>query len=208
MVRKFPNGTMKANKEWWLRGVVFAACLAPLAGLIWQGTVGGLGANPIEAVVRSLGDWSLRLLLATLSITPLRQLSGWNMLARYRRMIGLFAFTYGVLHVFAYISLDQTFDWPVIAAEIAKRRYIWFGLAGFLILLALAVTSTDGMIRRLGGRRWRLLHRLVYLAGALGVIHHFMMVKADIRPPLVHGVVLAVLLGWRVMIWLRSRKHS
>lgn len=152
--------------------------------------------------MRGLGDWSLWMLLAALAVTPLRQATGWGWIARQRRMIGLFAFTYAVLHLLSYVGVDQFFDWGLIAAEIVKRRYILVGMATLLILSALAATSTDSAIRRLGGRNWRRLHRLVYAAGALAVLHHLMMVKADTRPPSIEGGVLVLLLGWR---WLVPR---
>lgn len=178
---------------------VFLLCLLPLASLAWRGASGGLGANPVEALVRGLGDWALWMLLAALAVTPLRQVTGWGWIARQRRLVGLFAFAYALLHLLAYAGVDQFFDWRLIAAEIVKRRFILVGMATLLILSALAATSTDEAVRRLGGRRWRKLHRLVYAAGALAVLHHFMMVKADTRPPLIEGGILACLLGWRLI---------
>jgi len=178
---------------------LFVLCLTPLAWLVFDLVSDNLGANPIEALVRGLGDWALRMLLAVLAITPLRQATGWGWIGRQRRMVGLFAFTYAVLHLFSYIGIDQFFDWRLIAAEIVKRRYILIGMTAFLMLAALAATSTNGSIRRLGGRRWKQLHRLVYLAAGLGVLHHLMMVKADTRLPLIEGAVLAFLLLWRAV---------
>lgn len=182
-----------------LKPAVFAACLVPLGWLVWLGASGGLGANPIEAVVRYLGDWSLRMLLAALAVTPLRRLTGWSPLARIRRMLGLFAFFYVTLHVLAYAGIDQFFDWPAIWADIVKRRYILVGALTFTILSALAATSTDGMARRLGPRRWRALHRLVYAAAPLAALHYFMMVKSNAQAPLIYGGAAAVLLAARLM---------
>lgn len=181
--------------------MLFAGCLCPLAWLLWQWWAGGLGANPIEATTRFLGDWALRLLLVTLAITPARELSGWQRLAAFRRMLGLFAFFYASLHVGSYVVLDQFFAWCEIAADIAKRTYITLGVAAFVILAVLAATSPAAVIKRLGAARWKRLHALVYAAGVLGCLHYFMMVKADVGPPLVYAGILALLLGWR--LWRR-----
>jgi sulfoxide reductase heme-binding subunit YedZ len=184
-----------------LKPVVFAACLLPLVWLVWRAAAGDLGANPIEAGTRALGDWSLRMVLIALAVTPVRRLTGWNALARLRRMLGLFAFTYVTLHLLAYVALDQFFDWPSIGADIVKRRYILVGMTAFVMLAALAATSTDGMVRRLGPRRWRTLHQLVYAAAALAVLHYFMMTKTDVRSPLIYAGIAAALLGARVVGW-------
>lgn len=187
----------------WGKPLVFALCLLPLAWLAWGWASGGLGANPIEATTRFLGDWTLRFLLLTLAVTPLRRLFGWNGVARLRRMLGLFAFAYGILHMASYLGLDLFFDWGAFVREVGKRTYMTLGMAALLLMLPLALTSTDAMIRRLGGRRWRLLHRLVYAIAILGVVHHWMMVKADFRLPLAHALVLAVLLASRL-----PRRHT
>jgi len=179
--------------------LVFILSLAPA---IWIATLvftGQAGANPVEALNRFLGDWALRFLLLVLAITPLRKLTGWNQLARFRRMIGLYAFFYAALHVTSYVVLDQFFDWQTIWADIVKRTYITVGMACILMLLPLAITSTNGMIKRLGGKRWKALHTLVYPAGIAACLHYFMMVKADIREPLIYGAILAVLLGYRLI---------
>ena len=178
--------------------VLFLVLLLPLGGLVWKALQGDLGANPIEALNRSLGDAALHILLLSLAVTPLRKITGWNVVQRYRRMIGLFAFFYVFLHLSSYIGLDHFFDWSAIGAEIIKRRYITLGMVGAVILLVLALTSSRGAIRRLGGQRWRRLHQMVYLAAVLGVVHHAMMVKADLRAPLVHAGILALLLGYRL----------
>jgi len=189
----------------WLKVVVFLACLVPLALLGLKAYNGALGANPIEVITHATGDWTLRLLLVTLSITPLRRLTGQPWLIRFRRMIGLFAFFYGVLHFLTYIWLDKFFDLHEMLADIAKRRFITVGLTGFVLLIPLVITSTSGWIRRLGGKRWQLLHRLIYLSAIAGVIHYLWLVKADIRKPLEYATVLALLLGYRLVRSLSAR---
>ncbi len=177
--------------------LLFLVCLAPLARLIWLATSNGLGANPIEFITRSTGTWTLVALLLTLAVTPLRRLSGWNSLLRYRRMLGLFAFFYASLHFTTYIWLDQFFDPASITKDIIKRPFITIGFAAFLLLWPLAVTSTNTMMRRLG-RRWQQLHRLIYLIGLLGVLHYLWLVKKDLTQPLIYGVALLVLLSLRL----------
>ena len=184
----------------WLKPLVFAAALLPLAWLAWTAVFGSLGANPIETVNRTLGDWALRFLLIALAVTPVRKITGWTALARLRRMLGLFAFFYVCLHVSSYVGLDQFFDWQAIWKDVLKRRYITFGMGALLLLIPLAATSTDGMIRRLGGRRWRALHRAVYLILPLAALHFWMMVKADHSRPLLYGAIGAALLGYRVVV--------
>lgn len=188
--------------EFWLARVikpsVFLASLLPLAWLAWGWSTDGLGANPIEATTRFLGDWALRFLLIVLAVTPVCMLTAWNWLARFRRMLGLFAFAYAVLHLLSYIGLDQFFAWATIWAEIVKRTYITIGMLAVLCLIPLALTSTKGMVRRLGGKRWQKLHRLAYVAGVAGVIHFYMMVKADVREPLIYGAILTALFSIRL----------
>jgi methionine sulfoxide reductase heme-binding subunit len=181
-----------------LKPVVFAVCLAPLGWLAWRAASGGLGVNPIESVNRFLGDWALRFLLISLAVSPTSKIFGWPLVMRFRRMLGLFAFTYVVLHLSSWIGLDQFFAWPHIWADIVKRPFITVGMLTFLLLVPLAATSTSGMIKRLGARRWKRLHMLVYPAAVAGVFHFFMMVKADVREPLIYAGVLILLLGWRV----------
>lgn len=187
----------------WLKPAIFALSLLPLAWLAGRALTDGLGVNPIETLNRFLGDWALRFLLIALAVTPLRRLTRWAPLARLRRMMGLFAFFYLCLHLASYVGLDLFFDWAALWQDVAKRTYITLGMAAAVLLVPLAVTSTDGMIRRLGGRAWRRLHMLVFPAAILGVAHYWMMVKADIRQPLLHAVVLAVLLGSR--LWAMRR---
>ena len=198
----------KLLRRRWAKPVVFLLCLLPLIWLAGRAATDGLGANPIEALIRFLGDWALRFLLIALAVTPLRQILGWPGLARFRRMLGLFAFFYVVVHLSAYVGVDQFFDWPAIGRDIVKRLYITVGMAAVLLLLPLAITSTDGMVRRLGGRRWRGLHRLVYIIAPLGVAHHWMMVKKDLTEPMIHAAILALLLGWRMLAARKAVRHN
>jgi methionine sulfoxide reductase heme-binding subunit len=195
----------------WFKPLVFLACLIPLARLGWKAYMGLLGANPIEVITHSTGDWLLRFLLITLAITPLRKLLHLPWLIRYRRMFGLFAFFYGVLHFLTYIWLDKFFDLHEMLADVAKRRFITVGFIGFVLLIPLALTSTSGWIRRLGGNRWSALHRLIYISALAGVIHYYWLVKADVRKPLQYAFVLLLLLGYRLWAWawprLRSKKN-
>ncbi|WP_295454217.1 protein-methionine-sulfoxide reductase heme-binding subunit MsrQ [uncultured Thiodictyon sp.] len=177
--------------------LVFALCLLPLALMVWLAAVDRLGANPVEAVLHFTGDFALRLLLFTLAVTPLRRLTGLAWLVRFRRMLGLFAFFYALLHFTVYLALDRSLDWGEVVTDLAKRPYIMVGFAAFVLLVPLAVTSTRGWVRRLG-RRWQQLHRFVYLIAVLGVLHFFWLVKADVREPLIYAAVLAVLLAARL----------
>lgn len=177
--------------------LLFLVCLLPLLRLIWLATTNGLGANPIEFITRSTGTWTLVGLLLTLGVTPLRRLTGWNGLIRYRRMLGLFAFFYACLHFTTYIWLDQFFDPASIARDIVKRPFITVGFAAFVLLLPLAFTSTRDMIRRLG-RNWQRLHRLIYPIALLGVLHYLWLVKKDVTQPLIYGAVLLILLALRL----------
>jgi methionine sulfoxide reductase heme-binding subunit len=189
----------------WFKPVVFLACLAPLARLGWKAYEQALGANPIEVITHSTGDWTLIFLLVTLAITPLRKLTGQLWLIRFRRMFGLFAFFYVVLHFLTYIWLDKFFDMHEMLADIAKRKFITVGFTGFLLLIPLAITSTSGWIRRLGGKRWQRLHQLIYFSAAAGVIHYWWLVKKDIHKPLEYAAVLSVLLSYRIVVWIRPR---
>ena len=186
-----------------IKVLLFAACLLPLLLLVAGVWGDKLGANPIEAVTRGLGDWALRLLLLTLCVTPARRLFGLHWLLRLRRMLGLFCFFYAVLHVAAYVWADQFFDWVAIFDDILKRPFITVGFLAFAFLLPLAATSTNAMIRRLGGRRWQALHRIVYVIGVAAVLHYWWMVKSDITQPAIYAGVLAVLLGLRLYWWLK-----
>ncbi|MGC2856523.1 sulfite oxidase heme-binding subunit YedZ [Novispirillum sp. DQ9] len=190
----------------WLKPAVFAAALLPLAWLAWRAGSGGLGANPIEATTRFLGDWALNMLLVALAVSPLRRLTGRAEIARLRRMLGLFAFFYAALHVLSYVGLDQFFAWGEIWKDVVKRRYITAGMVALLILLALAATSPKRAVRALGGRAWKRLHALVYVAAPLAVLHYFWMVKADVTRPLLYAAILAVLLGERVLAARRGAR--
>ncbi len=188
-----------------LKPVVFAVCLLPLAILAWQLYAGLLGANPIDEVADSTGEWALRFLLIALTATPLKRLFGWTWTIRIRRMLGLYAFFYASLHLFTYLLLDQFFDWGEIWLDILDRPFITVGMLAFVLLLPLAITSNKSMMRRLG-RNWKRLHRLAYIIPALGVLHFWWLVKADVLEPLVYGVVLAVLLGSRVRAGIAVKK--
>ena len=190
----------------WIKAAVFVACLVPLARLVWLGLDHKLGANPIEYITHSTGWWTLALIMATLAVTPLRRLASLPWLLRLRRMLGLYAFFYACLHFLTYIWLDQFFDPGEILKDIAKRPFITVGFAAFVLLIPLAITSTNAMVRRLGARRWQLLHRLVYVIGTLGVIHFWWLVKKDVTEPFAFAVVLAMLLIVRLLYLLRQQR--
>jgi sulfoxide reductase heme-binding subunit YedZ len=185
-----------------LKSLVFVLLLLPLAYYGWGAWHDTLGANPIEAVTRGMGTWTLNFLLITLAVTPLRKLTGWHAALRLRRMLGLFSFFYAVLHLTSYLWFDQFFDWSEIAQDILKRPFITVGMAAFVLLVPLAATSSNFAIRHLGGRRWQALHRTVYVIGILAVLHYSWLVKADQSQPLLYGGILAVLLGLRA--WWRE----
>jgi len=195
-----------ARIRWIAKPIVHLACLGPFAWLVWLVFAGGLGANPADYMNRFLGDWALRFLLIALAVTPIRGLTGWGIVMVFRRIIGLYAFFYVSLHLTSYIVVDQTLDWPAIWADIVKRQYITVGMITFALLLPLAITSTNGMVRRLGAKRWRKLHRAVYVAGVGGVFHFFMMTKADYREPTIYAATLAFLLGYRIYVARKRRK--
>jgi sulfoxide reductase heme-binding subunit YedZ len=187
-----------------LKILVFLACLAPLGYLAWRTWNQELTANPVEYITHFTGDWTIRLLLITLAVTPLRRLLGLPELIRFRRMLGLFAFFYASLHLLTYVVIDHFFDFHAMVADVAKRRFITAGFSGYVALTALAVTSTSGWIRRLGGKRWQRLHRLIYFAIIAGVVHYYWLVKSDIRLPVFYGALAALLLGYRVAVYLRG----
>ncbi len=190
----------------WTKVVVFLLCLVP-AGLLGMRALNDeLGANPIEFVTHATGDWTLRFLLITLAVTPLRRLRA-PQLIRYRRMLGLYAFFYGLLHLTSWVVLDKFFDFQEMWADVLKRRFITVGMLGFVLMIPLAVTSTAGWIRRMGGKRWQMLHRAIYVSALAGVIHYYWLVKSDVREPLLYGAVLAVLMAWRLVAWLVGRKQ-
>ena len=184
-----------------LKIVVFLACLIPLGQLLYNAWAGDLTANPIEYITHFTGDWSLIFLLATLSVTPLRKIFGWNEIIKLRRMLGLFAFFYVLLHFSTFMVLDHFFDFERIVKDVYKRPYVTAGFTAFVLLIPPAATSTAAMIRRLG-KRWQQLHRLVYVAAIAGVVHFYWLVKADIRRPVQYAAVLALLLGYRLIaLW-------
>jgi len=182
-----------------IKTLVFLLALFPLIKLGYAAFIDMLGANPIEKITRTTGYWTLTFLLITLTATPLKRLSGWNWLIRLRRMLGLFAFFYGSMHFLTYLVLDQFFDWDAILKDIVKRPYITVGFPSFVLMIPLAITSTDAMIRRLGGKRWRLLHRLVYLCAIGGVVHYWWLVKKDLTNPITFALLLALLFGIRLI---------
>lgn len=190
-----------------LRALLFALALLPLLRLLFLGATGGLGANPVEFVTRSLGTWALVLLCVTLAITPLRQLTGWAWLVRLRRMAGLFCFFYALLHVLAYAGLDHWFDLEAIVADVFKRPYVTAGLAAFVMLLPLAATSTNAMVRRLGARNWQRLHRLVYVVALAAILHYWWQkaAKNDVAEPTVYAMIIGGLLGLRLARWFSRR---
>jgi len=188
-----------------VKALLFALCLLPLAWYTWRFQQDALGANPIEAVTRGMGLWALRFLLITLTVTPARKLTRQAWLGRLRRMLGLFTFFYAGLHLTTYVWFDQFFDWTAIAKDILKRPFITAGMAAFALLVPLAATSTNAMVRRLGGRRWQELHRTVYAIAMFAVLHFWWMVKLDTREPALYAVIVAVLLGLR--LWWREQER-
>ena len=185
-----------------IKAIVFLLCLLPALSLTLGWYDDALGANPIETITRASGEWTLRFLLITLAVTPLRRYTGLHWLLRLRRMLGLFVFAYAVGHLTTYLWLDQFFDWQAIANDILDRPFITVGFAAFVLLIPLAVTSNSFAIRRLGGRRWQSLHRSVYGIAILGVVHFWWLVKADLLEPFIYALILAVLLGLRA--WWRE----
>jgi methionine sulfoxide reductase heme-binding subunit len=190
----------------WLKPAVFVGSLVPLGGLAVQASRDALGADPVATALNRLGLLALIFLLASLAATPAKMLLGWTWPIRLRRMLGLMAFFYASLHLTTYVAVDQRFDWPVLWADVTQRKFMVVGFAAFLLLLPLAVTSTDASVRRLGYRRWKALHRLVYLAAVLAVVHFLWRVKLDIREPLIYAVVLGVLFLVRVVEAVRTRR--
>ncbi len=188
----------------WLKPLVFILCSIPAGQLAYQAWIGDLGVNPIEFITRFTGSWALIILIASLAVTPLRRMTGWNELIKFRRMLGLFAFFYALLHFSTYLVLDLFFDFRAIGKDILKRPYITAGFIAFVVMIPLAITSSAAMIRRLG-KRWQQLHRLVYLAAIAGVIHFYWLVKADISRPAQYGAVLALLLAFRLFVKWRPR---
>ncbi len=192
----------------WTKVLLFVLCLVPLAILLWRGFHNELTANPIEFITHTTGDWTLRFLVITLAISPLRKILHQPLLIRFRRMLGLFAFFYVCLHFATWIGLDKFFNWTEMMKDVQKRRFITVGFTGFVLLMPLAITSTAGWIRRLGGKRWQLLHRLVYVTAILGVIHYYWLVKSDVRKPLEYAWMVGILLAWRAAEWIYNRRKK
>ena len=190
------------------KALIFLACATPAVWLLTRTLTGRLGINPVEDLELTTGIWALRFLVFTLLVTPIRRVTGWNRIIQYRRMLGLFAFFYAMLHFLTYVWLDQFFDLSGILKDVAKRPFITAGFVGFSAMVPLALTSTAGWIRRLGGRRWNRLHKLVYLAALAGVVHYYWLVKADVSRPVRYGVVLALLLAARVWFAYNARHAS
>ena len=213
---------MTANQtiRWLVKPAVFLAALGPFLLLVHRWLTGDLGADPLAEITNGTGIWTLRFISFTLAITPLRRLTGWNAAIRFRRMLGLFAFFYGSIHLVVFVVADRLASLGIpnplmsstirdltasIADEVFKRPYITVGFTSWLLMLALALTSTAGMVRRLGGRRWRALHRLVHAAAIAGVLHYWWSVKADVRSPRMYAVAVMALLAFRVITWGRAQ---
>jgi sulfoxide reductase heme-binding subunit YedZ len=192
----------------WTKAVLFLLCLGPLAAIIWPFVRGYTIPNPLEFIQHATGDWTLRFLVITLSITPLRQLLRLPELIRFRRMFGLFAFFYACLHFTTYLWFDKVFDVHEIWKDVYKRPFITVGFLAFTLLIPLAITSTAGWIRRLGGRRWRILHRAIYISAVCGVIHYYWLVKSAVIRPLLYAALVGLLLAWRVGEWLLRRRRT
>ena len=199
---------MKENDIRFIKLLILVNGLVPLALLVWDQAHNRLGANPQNFLILTTGMMTLVFLVLTMAVTPLRKLTGWNWLIQFRRMLGLYAFFYGCLHFLCFFSLDRGFSVSSTLTEMVKRKYLIVGSIALLVMVPLAITSTNGMIKRLGGKRWRALHRLAYLAAIAGVIHYYMQVKADVRQPLGFAGVLAILLGYRLVVYWRQPKPA
>jgi methionine sulfoxide reductase heme-binding subunit len=201
----------------WAKVAVFLLCLVPFEGLLWRAVHAlfeglpldtYLTANPIEFITHRTGDWVLRFIVITLAITPLRKLLKVPQLIRFRRMLGLFAFFYGCLHFSTWMVLDKFFDWQDMWADVHKRPFITVGFLGFVLMIPLAITSTAGWIRRLGGKRWQMLHRAIYVTAVAGVIHYYWLVKSDVHKPVEYGMLVGILLLWRLWDAMIGRRKQ
>jgi sulfoxide reductase heme-binding subunit YedZ len=192
----------------WTKVAVFLICLIPFADLLWRFIKGNLGINPVETLQHGTGDWTIRFIVFTLCITPFRKLFKLPDLIRFRRMLGLFAFFYACLHFTTYLLFDKVFDVHEIWKDVYKRPFITVGFLAFTLLIPLAITSTAGWIRRLGGRRWRILHRAIYISAVCGVIHYYWLVKSAVIRPIFYAVLVGLLLAWRVGDWLVRRRRT
>ena len=190
----------------WAKVAVFVLSAWPLLFIVWRTVRGELTANPVEFYQHQTGDWTLRFLVFTLCITPFRKILNLPELIRFRRMLGLFAFFYVCLHFLTYLGPDQSFSLSGMLKDVAKRPFITVGFLAFVLLIPLALTSTAGWIRRLGGKRWQMLHRAIYFAAALGVVHYYWLVKSDIRKPAFYGALVGILLAWRIWSWTARKK--
>ncbi len=201
----------------WTKFAVFLICLIPAGDLVGRALtalVAGLPLetyltpDPIKFITHRTGDWTLRFIIFALAVTPLRKILKLPQLIRFRRMLGLFAFFYGTLHFLTWMVLDKFFDWRDMWADVYKRPFITLGFVGFVLMIPLALTSTAGMIRRLGGKRWQRLHRLIYVTACLGAIHYYWSVKSDVRKPLFFAALIAILLAWRIAVWTIARRNA
>ena len=192
----------------WTKVVVFLLCLVPFLRLVDRSLHHRLGANPVEFLQHATGDWTLRFLVFTLCITPFRKLFKLPDLIRFRRMLGLFAFFYVCQHFLTYLGPDQSFDLAGMWKDVAKRPFITAGFLGFVLMIPLALTSTTGWIRRLGGKRWQMLHRAIYISAVAGVAHYYWLVKSDVRKPLFYGALVTILLLWRLGSWISRRRRE
>jgi sulfoxide reductase heme-binding subunit YedZ len=191
-----------------VKPVVFLAALGPFGWLVYNAFFGDLGVNPVETITNHTGIWTLRFIVLTLALTPLRYVTGFNPLALFRRMLGLFAFFYGSLHFMTYFILDHSLEFSGVWDDVVKRPYITAGFTAFVLMIPLALTSTQGWIRRLGGRTWNLLHRLVYVTAVLAVLHYWWKVKLDTSSPALYAVIIAMLLGARVWKAVARRRTA
>jgi sulfoxide reductase heme-binding subunit YedZ len=195
-------------KNRWLKVAVFLLCLVPLGWLGWRFWKEDLTANPTEYLQHFTGDWTIRFIVFTLAVTPLRKLLHLPDLIRFRRMLGLYAFFYGCLHFTIYLYFDKLFDFQAMLADVGKRPFITVGFAALILMAPLALTSTKGWIRRLGGKRWQWLHRLIYISAIAAVVHYYWLVKSDIRLPLLYGSLVGLLLGYRAIVWFVGRRPA
>ena len=198
--------SLLSNK--WTKVPVFVLCLTPFGILVWKALTGNLGPDPVATLQHTTGDWTLRFLVLTLCVTPLRKLLRLPELIRFRRMLGLFAFFYACCHFLVYLGPDQNFSLAAMLKDVGKRPFITVGFTAFVLLIPLALTSTAGWIRRLGGRRWQILHRAIYISAVCGVIHYYWLVKSSIYRPAAYGVIVGVLLVWRLVSWLLRRNRA
>jgi len=192
----------------WTKVVLFCLCLVPFGLLLWRILQNDLTANPSQFLEHRTGDWTIRFVVITLAITPLRKILNLPQLIRFRRMLGLYAFFYGCLHFTSWIWFDKFFAWPDMWADVHKRPYITLGVTGFVLMIPLAITSTAGWIRRLGGKRWQALHRAIYVTAIAGVIHYYWLVKSDVRKPLEYAFLVGILLVWRLGTWIVGRRKQ